>query len=115
MGNSPPRERGTTIVNLGNYRLTKTSALAQPFQTFGGAELYPTFAEKAARYAYGIARNHPFLDGNKRAATACMGAFLRINGFSFKPRADELLETMLGVAAGTVSYEELVGWVSRNL
>jgi death-on-curing protein len=42
------------------------SALAQPFQTFGGAELYPTFAEKAARYAYGIARNHPFLDGNKR-------------------------------------------------
>ena len=95
--------------------MTKTSALAQPFQTFGGAELYPTFAEKAARYAYGIARNHPFLDGNKRAATACMGAFLRINGFSFKPRADELLETMLGVAAGTVSYEELVGWVSRNL
>ena len=91
------------------------SALAQPFQTFGDAELYPTFAEKAARYAYGIARNHPFLDGNKRAATACMGAFLRINGSSFKPRADELLETMLGVAAGTVSYEELVGWASRNL
>ena len=39
------------------------SALAQPFQTFGGAELYPTFAEKAARYAYGIARNHPFRRG----------------------------------------------------
>lgn len=91
------------------------SALAQPFQTFGGAELYPTLAEKAARYAYGIARNHPFLDGNKRAATACMGAFLRVNGFSFRPSADELLETMLGVAAGTVSYEELAEWVSRNL
>lgn len=91
------------------------SALAQPFQTFGGSELYPTFAEKAARYAYGIARNHPFLDGNKRAATACMGAFLRVNGFAFRPSADELLETMLGVAAGTVSYEELAEWVSRNL
>ncbi|MBR1830127.1 MAG: type II toxin-antitoxin system death-on-curing family toxin [Atopobiaceae bacterium] len=91
------------------------SALAQPFQTFGGSELYPAFAEKAARYAYGIARNHPFLDGNKRAATACMGAFLRINGFSFKPAADELLETMLGVAVGTVCYEELAEWASRNL
>lgn len=91
------------------------SALAQPFQTFGESELYPTPAEKAARYAYGIARNHPFLDGNKRASTACMGAFLRINGFSFRPSADELRATMLGVAAGTVSYEELAEWVSGNL
>ena len=52
------------------------SSLAQPFQTFGGEELYPTLAEKAARLAYGIAKNHPFLDGNKRAATACMGALI---------------------------------------
>ena len=44
-----------------------------------------------------------------------MGAFLRINGFSFKPAADELLETMLGVAVGTVCYEELAEWASRNL
>lgn len=91
------------------------SALAQPFQAFGGEELYPTFAEKAARYAYGIAKNHPFLDGNKRTATACMAAYLRLNGFGFKPMASELLTTMLGVADGTVSYEDLVGWVARNL
>ena len=91
------------------------SALAQPFQTFGGEELYPTLAEKAARYAYGISRNRPFLDGNKRAATACMATFLRLNGFRFRPRADELLATMLGVAEGTVSYEELAGWIARNL
>ena len=91
------------------------SALAQPFQTFGGEELYPTFAEKAARYAYGIEKNHPFLDGNKRAATACMAAFLRLNGFRFKPRAEDLLATMLGVADGTVSYEELAKWVSDRL
>lgn len=91
------------------------SALVQPFQTFGGTELYPTLAEKAARYAYGITKNHPFLDGNKRTATACMGTFLRLNGFRFRPRADELLSTMLGVADGTVSYEELVGWVADNL
>lgn len=91
------------------------SALAQPFQTFGGEELYPSLAEKAARYAYGIAKNHPFLDGNKRTATACMGVFLRLNGFRFKPKANELLTTMLGVASGTVSYEKLVEWVSERL
>ena len=61
------------------------SALAQPFQTFGGKELYPSIAQKAARYAYGIASNHPFADGNKRTATAVMAAFLRMNGYKFKP------------------------------
>ncbi len=91
------------------------SALAQPFQSFGGEELYPTAAEKAARYAYGISKNHPFLDGNKRTATACMAAFLRLNGLRFKPRPEELLAIMLGVAAGTVSYEELVEWVAKEL
>ena len=56
------------------------SALAQPFQTFGGEELYPTVAQKAARYAYGIASNHPFADGNKRTAFAALDVFLRLNG-----------------------------------
>ena len=91
------------------------SALAQPFQTFGGEELYPTLAQKAARYAYGIASNHPFADGNKRTATAVMGAFLRMNGCRFKPRHDELLTTMLGVADGNVSYEQLVEWVNAQV
>lgn len=49
------------------------SALAQPFQTFGGQELYATVAEKAARYAFGIISDHPFVDGNKRTATAVFG------------------------------------------
>lgn len=89
------------------------SALAQPFQTFGGEELYPTIAQKAARYAYGIASNHPFADGNKRTATAVMGAFLRMNGCRFEPGHDELLSTMLGVAEGSVSFEELASWVEK--
>ena len=91
------------------------SALAQPQQTFGGEELYPTLAEKAARYAYGIAMNHPFMDGNKRAAAACMGAFLRMNGSPFRPRPEELLANVLGVANGTVSCEVLAEWISCNL
>lgn len=91
------------------------SALAQPFQTFADEDLYPTLAQKAARYAFGIARNHPFADGNKRTATAVMGAFLRTNGCRFKPRHDELLATMLGVAAGDVSFEELAEWIGSQI
>ena len=91
------------------------STLAQPFQTFGGEELYPTLAQKAARYAYGIASNHPFADGNKRTATAIMGAFLRVNGCRFKPRHDELLETMMGVADGSVSFDQLTEWLESQV
>lgn len=91
------------------------SALAQPFQTFGGQELYATVAEKAARYAFGIISDHPFVDGNKRTATAVMGAYLRLSGCAFRPRHDELLSTMMGVAAGEVSYEELARWVAENV
>ena len=91
------------------------SALAQPFQTFGGEGLYPTLAQRAARYAYGIASNHPFADGNKRTATAIMGAFLRMNGCRFKPRHDELLATMVGVADGSVSFELLAEWIESQI
>ena len=87
------------------------SALAQPFQTFEGEELYPSIAQKAARYAYGISSNHPFADGNKRTATAVMAAFLRINGYRFKPRHDELLANMVGVADGSISFEQLAEWL----
>ena len=91
------------------------SALAQPFQTFGGEEIYPTVAQKAARYAYGIASNHPFADGNKRTATAIMGVFLRMNGCRFKPRHDELLAIMVGVADGSVSFEQLADWLESHI
>jgi death-on-curing protein len=87
------------------------SAIAQPSQSFGDVELYPTLEEKAARLAFGLAMNHAFLDGNKRVATACMAALLRLNGRAFRPDAGELLSTMLGVADGSVTYEELVEWV----
>lgn len=87
------------------------SALAQPLQSFGGAELYPTDEAKACRYAYGIIKNHPFVDGNKRTATALVGASLRISGLAFRPRHDELLKAMLGVAGGSWDFDALVEWV----
>ena len=91
------------------------SALAQPQQTFGGQDLYPSAAEKAARYAYGIVNNHPFADGNKRTGAACMGAFLRGNGYRFKPRANEFYDTIIAVADGSMGFDELVSWVEANL
>lgn len=91
------------------------SALAQPFQTFDGGELHPSAAEKAARYAYGIAKDHPFVDGNKRTAAALMGTFLRMNGHSFKPRHDELLAIVTGVADGSISCGHLAEWIEANI
>lgn len=87
------------------------SALAQPYQSVFGEDLYPTVEDKAARLCYGIAKNHPFLDGNKRTACACMGAYLRLNGRRFRPAAEDLLRIMLSVAGGTASYDELSAWV----
>lgn len=57
------------------------SALIQPRMTFGGEELYPTIIEKASALGYSIIKNHPFIDGNKRAGHAAMEVFLVLNGF----------------------------------
>lgn len=91
------------------------SAITQPLQSFGGVELYPDIAEKVARYAFGVASNHPFVDGNKRTATAAMGTFLRINGIQFKPRHDELLSMMMGIADGSKSAEDLTQWIEQAI
>ena len=91
------------------------AALAQPFQGFGGVELYPTDAEKAARYAFEIVRNHPFVDGNKRTAAAVMGSYLRLCGHNFKPRHDELFSAIYLLASGEMGYGELAEWVRQQL
>lgn len=90
------------------------SARAQPFQTFGDKYLYPDPVEKACRYAFGIISGHPFLDGNKRTGAALLGTYLRVSGIDFKPDHASFLETILGVADGSVGYDELVHWV-RNV
>ena len=87
------------------------SALAQPFQTFDGADLYPSAVDKACRYAFGIMSDHPFIDGNKRTGAALLGAYLRMAGIAFRPDHAAFLKAMLGVADGSVGYDALVGWV----
>lgn len=88
------------------------SALAQPFQTFDGADLYPSAIDKACRYAFGIISGHPFIDGNKRTGAALLGTYLRMSGIDFRPGHAVFLKAMLGVADGSVSYDALVGWVN---
>ena len=89
------------------------SALARPQHlfTYGGA---PDLAALEAAYGVGIARNHPFLDGNKRAALLAMRAFLFLNGQRLDPDQLETVTTMEGVAAGSVDEVMLADWVRAN-
>ena len=89
------------------------SALAQPWQTFGGRDLYEGDVAKVCRLYYGVIRNHPFTDGNKRTGAALLGASLRLCGHYFRPRHDDFLRAMLAVADGSMSYEKLVEWVEK--
>ena len=74
---------------------------------YEGADL----AMLAAAHAFGIARNHPFVDGNKRAAFVTMMLFLRKNGIRFAPQQAEATTIVLGLAAGEVSEESLARWI----
>ena len=90
------------------------SAIETPFQTFGGQDLYPTLIEKAVRLGYGLIKNHPFLDGNKRIGAHAMLTFLDINGAEIKFDDDELIEIIFGVADNSVTYEEFLNWLEDH-
>jgi death-on-curing protein len=91
------------------------SAVAQPRATFAGTELYPSLAEKAAALGYSLALNHPFVDGNKRVAHAALETFLILNGRELAAPVDDAERTMLALAAGALSREEFVAWVTRHV
>ena len=91
------------------------SAISTPFQTFGGFDLYSTIVDKACRLGYGLIKNHPFVDGNKRIGTHAMLVLLEINNVSIEYEDDELIETILGVAAGNLSAEDLTGWLNEHV
>lgn len=88
------------------------SALARPLNLLAYGE--PTLAALAAAYAFGIARNHPFADGNKRAALLSVGLFLGINGISFRPDKVEATRAIRALAAGELTEDELAAWIGRN-
>jgi death-on-curing protein len=90
------------------------SALAQPRQTFGGTELYPTPVEKATALGFSLIKNHPFVDGNKRVGHAAMEVFLVLNGYEIKAPVDEQERVILDVAAGEMSREAFTEWLADH-
>lgn len=91
------------------------SAIAMPQQQFGGEYLHPDVPTMAAAYAFHIASNHPFVDGNKRAAAAAMIQFLSDNGWAFDATADEAEPVILDLAAGRLDKVRLAEWVGRHV
>lgn len=88
------------------------SALAKPQQPFNYAE--PTIFELAAAYAYGIAKNHPFVDGNKRTAIVSAGVFLAINGYFLEAPEPEVVQVVLGLADSSLGQQEFGVWLKQN-
>jgi death on curing protein len=89
------------------------SALDRPRNkwTYGETNL----SSLAASYAYGIARNHPFVDGNKRAAFTALIVFLRFNGVRFQPNYAEAIAAIVALAAGELSEDALAQWVRDRM
>lgn len=90
------------------------SALDRPLNRLA-YEPQSTLSQLAASYGFGIARNHPFVDGNKRAALLAIGVFLAINAMNFRPTQDDATNTILSLAAGDLSEAELAEWIEANL
>ena len=90
------------------------SALARAPQCFAYA---PTtdLAGLAAAYAHGLARNHPFNDGNKRIAFVTAGVFVGLNGYQIEAPETEVVTVMLALAAGKLDEEELAAWLRAHL
>ncbi|MGF1519789.1 MAG: type II toxin-antitoxin system death-on-curing family toxin [Nodosilinea sp.] len=91
------------------------SALAQPQATFGGELLHPTLPEQAAAYLYHLAKNHPFVDGNKRTAFAVMVTFLRLNGARLNLSNDQAYDLVMGVAQGQIDKPALANILANAL
>jgi death-on-curing protein len=99
----------------GTYEVRDASALDaalhMPQAQFSGQFLHPTIFHMAAAYGFHISQNHPFLDGNKRTTGMAMFTFLQLNGL--EPTATEVdyYQTMMAVASGQMSKEQLADWL----
>ncbi len=87
------------------------SALNAPFQTFGGEDVYPSLQQKSARLCFGLVKNHPFVDGNKRIGAHTMLVFLALNGVDLQHSQAELSDVILQLAAGEIEADGLLRWI----
>lgn len=90
------------------------SALGKPQQLSNYGEPPPDAAALAASYGYGISRNHPFIDGNKRTGYVAAELFLRLNGWRLNADDASCVVTMLAVAAGDITEEAFAAWLRAH-
>ncbi len=91
------------------------SALNTPFQGFGEFEFYPTLPEKAVRLCFGLVKNHPFFDGNKRIGAMALTSTLDLNHYSLHATNGELAKVILQLAANEITDADLLQWVCDRL
>ena len=87
------------------------SAISRPRHLFAYEQPTPSIPALAAAYAFGIARNHAFIDGNKRTAYVVCRTFLVLNGFDLTATKEQRYQMFLDLAAGSISQEQLTVWL----
>ena len=90
------------------------SVIVNPQREFGGAELYPTIASKAAILVYSMNKNHPFVEGNKRTAFVCGRLFLRLNGYDV-PDLEDYYRIVRKIARDEISQEDVFDWFELSV
>lgn len=90
------------------------SAIARPYQTFGGEDLYPTVFEKAAAIAESIIINHPFIDGNKRTGFLAMLAVLDQELVSLTATKENIYSFVIDISTSSKRFEDIVKWLKEN-
>lgn len=88
------------------------SALARPVNLAAHGE--PDFADLAASYGFGLAKNHPFVDGNKRTAFVAVELFLALNGYQLQANDTDCVMTMLALAASELEEADFAAWLRQN-
>ena len=91
------------------------SALARPQQLYAYREPVPDLADLAASLAFGLARNPPFVDGNKRTAHVCYRVFLALNDAEFIASDEEKYTNMLALAEGALKEKEFAAWLRQHV
>ncbi len=91
------------------------SAIAQPQMSFAGSKLYPSIEEAATALCYSLVMNHAFIDGNKRIGHAALETFLVLNGYELIGDVDDAEKTILSLASGNMTRDELLTWVRSKL
>lgn len=90
------------------------SAIARPFQTFDGEDLYETIFEKAAALGESIIINHPFIDGNKRTGFVSMIALVEAAGNILNASEEEAYTFTIKISTGEIRFEQMVEWLKQN-